>query len=201
MTPLTLQVLRRLTTYALGAIVLLWAVPPALRHFALIGPGVGEQIESAARALEAARTYGADERSAPYRAGAQALERARREQAQGRRHAALAAAEQARAQAVEAQRRALAERDELRRKATATIDAIDHELNALEALYDQVTRDLPDRASEARLLSLMKATRQAGARLFLAYEQGDHRKVVADADQALATLAAARATLAAAARH
>jgi hypothetical protein len=199
-TPLTLQVLRRLTTYALVAVALLWAVPPVLRHFGQIGPSIEQQIAGAQRALEAARIYGADERLASFRAAEGALERARREHSRGHRRAAHVAAEEARAHAVDAQRLTLAERDELRRRATAVVEQIDRELNALEALYDQAARDA-DKAGVAPLLSLMKTARQTGARLFVAYEQGDHRRVVAEADATLRALAQARAKLAAAARH
>lgn len=200
MTPLTLQVLRRLSGYALVAIVLLWVVPPVLRHFGLIGPSIEQQIDGAQRALDAARVYGADERLASFRTAQADLERARLDMARGQRRAAHVAAEEARAHAIDAQRLALAERDELRRRATGVVDEIDRELNALETLYDRVTRDA-DKATSVRLLSLMKATRQTGAKLFLAYEQGDHRKVVAEADQTLATLAEARRTFEVAARR
>lgn len=200
MSPLMLQVLRRLSSYVLLAIVLLWAVPPALRHFGLIGPSIEQQIEGARRALEAARVYGADERLAPFRTAGADLERARRELAVGRRRAAHAAAGEAREHAVDAQRLALAERDELSRRAASVVAEIDRGLNALETLYDQATRDA-DKATAARLLSLMKATRQKGARLFLAYEQADHRQVVAESEATLRALDEARRTLEAAARH
>lgn len=194
MSPLTLHVLRRLATYALVLAVLLGGVLPALRYFGLVGPSVEQQIEASQRALDAARTYGADERVAEFRAAQAELERARKAAGQGQRVAARRAADAARERAIDAQRVALAERADLRSRATAAVDEVDHELNALETLFDETTRGLP-KAEVAPLLSLMKSARQTGARLYVAFEQGDFRTVVAGRDATLAALADARRTL------
>jgi len=74
------------------------------------------------------------------------------------------------------------------------VNATDDRLNELEDLYAQATVG-KDKATVASLLSLMKASRQAGAGLFLAYEQRDYEHVVTAEPAATEALRAARATL------
>lgn len=194
MSPLTLHVLKRAGWAAFVATLLLWTLPPVLRWFGWLGPAAAEQVQSAERALEAARSFGADARLPAWTRAHEALARARRALSAGERREALRAAREARQAAVDAQRAALAERADLARRATAVIERLDTELNALDSQFEQAARGRP-RARLARQVSLMKATRQAVARLFVAFEQNDHRAVVEGEAEALRTLAQARRTL------
>lgn len=197
MSPLTLHALKRLALYALVAAALLAGLPPLLREFGWLGPGPAEQVASAGRAIEAAREYGADERQPSFAAALAEHARAQRAAAAGERLSAVRAARDARRHAVASQGAALAERAELARRAGAVIEELDAALIALDAHFESATRGRPRREQSAQI-SLMKATRQSVARLFVAFEQGDHRAVVEGRAQALATLAAASAQLGAA---
>lgn len=192
MSPLTLQVLRRLTIYAVVLTVLLVAGPPLLGRLGWLGPGVDERIATAQRALDVARAYGADPQQADWRAAQDALQRARQALQRGARRAAQTEAESARVQAVAAQRQALAERDELRQQSTRIVEDIDAALSALDSLYGQVAPQQP-KPEAARLLTLMKQSRATGAALFVAYEQRDYRRVVRQAPDVRRALESARA--------
>jgi hypothetical protein len=199
MSPLLALFLRRLAIAAIALAVLLLVVPRLLRHLGVVGPRPAELVESAARSLDAARTYGAGEELSAYRAAVVELEKARRllaEGAAGRaRKAALAASEQA----IVAQRQALARREDERRTGQAVVDDVDRRLNQLEELYAQVTPRL-DKASTGVFLTRMKEARQAGAGLILAYEQGNYRKVMDDEAEVRASLDGVRTDLLAATR-
>jgi hypothetical protein len=194
MRPVTLHFLRRLALYVLLLAFLLAVVPWALRESGVIGPSVADEIAGASRTVEAARAYGASDESRPLGAAERELALARSRAAAGDNHAARRAARDARDHGIEAQRSALAERETLRRSARIVVNATDDRLNELEDLYAQATVG-KDKATVASLLSLMKASREEGAGLFLAYEEGDYRHVVGDEPGVTKALRAARETL------
>jgi hypothetical protein len=196
--PLAVQVLRRLALLALVAAAALAALPPALRE---LGMGGGPQgaVDAAARGIDVARSYGARESDPPLAAALAELERARGLLARGQGRPARSAAHAARERAVEAQRAALARREDTRRRAQQVVLGIDKRISALEELYGQVTPGL-DRPTVNRLLDVMKEARAAGAALFLAQQQGSHDKVVAEEAATVEVLEAARRQLEAARR-
>lgn len=194
MRPLALYLLRRVAVYALTLAFLLAAVPWGLTELGLLGPTPAEQIEAAARVLEAARAYGATAEQPALKAGVAALDRARQLAASQRGREARHAALEARRHGVEAQRQALAVREDTRRRAKRLVDATDDLLNELEDLYTEAAAG-KTKAQVASLLSLMKDARKAGAGLFLAYEQEDYARVLADEPAATETLAGARSAL------
>lgn len=195
MRPVTLHFLRRLALYVLVIAFLLAAVPWALREAGVIGPSVAEEISSAARTIEAARAYGASSQSRHLAEAERALEAARDRAAAGDSRAARHAARDAREHGIEAQRNALGEREIQRRRARIIVNATDDRLNELEDLYAQATVG-KDKATAAALLSLMKASREQGAGLFLAYEERDYVRVVSAEPAVTQALHAARETLA-----
>jgi hypothetical protein len=197
MSPLALQFLRRMTTWALVLAVLLAFGPRVATELGLMGPGVQGEIEAAERAMAAARAYGADESQPALRAAQQELDRSRQLASKGERREARHAALRARARAVEAQRDALASREEHRRRAMQAVQDVDRLLNELEDTYSDATTGL-DKPTVNHLLGLMKEARQVGAGLELAFEQGDYAKVLATEKDTRDSLAAVRATLQAA---
>jgi hypothetical protein len=199
MSPLLAVFLRRVAFAAIALAVLLLVVPRLLRQLGVVGPRPAELVESAARSLEAARTYGAGEELSAYRAAVVELEKARRLLAEGEAQSARKAALAASEQAIVAQRQALARREDERRAGQAVVDDVDRRLNQLEEIYAQVTPRL-DKASTSRLLARMKEAREAGAGLILAYEERDYRKVMADEADVRARLDGIRTDLLAAAR-
>jgi hypothetical protein len=200
MTPLTIVVLRRLSVYALCLAALLVVVPRVLGLLGVIGPSPVERLAAGERAVAAARSYGADESSAALKAALLALDEARSLNARGERLASRRATDRAVDQAIAAQRQALADAELTRRRAEALVEEIDAALNGLDDLYSEVSRGLP-RSEVTRLLSLIKSSRQAGAVLFLAYEQGNMGKVVAEGEAVKRQLGEARAQLAALRKH
>jgi hypothetical protein len=196
--PLTLALLRRVAIYALLLAGALLAVPAALTELGLIGPTAEQTIDTASRALQAARLYGGDD-SPAYAEAARELDRARRLAHEGSERAARHAAENARHSAVAAQRAGLVQRDDERRRAEAIVEDVDKQLNELENLYDKVTPKL-DKDSVSRLLSQMKEARKSGGGLFLAFEQGNYGKVLSDKPAAQAVLTATREAFTSSAR-
>jgi hypothetical protein len=194
MRPLALYLLRRLALYALLLTALLILVPWALRQAGLIGPSAAAQVASAARVIQAARAYGATDGTSELGRAERALAEARKRAAAGDQRGARSAAEEARTNGLAAQRTALAAQEDLRSRARAIVNATDDRLNELEDLYAQATSG-KDKATVSSLLSLMKVSRQEGAGLFLAYEEGDYARVVGSAPAATAALQAARETL------
>lgn len=194
MRPLALHLLRRVAVYALTLAFLLAAVPWGLTELGLLGPTPAEHIEAAARVLEAARAYGATPEQPALRAGLAALDRARELAAAQRGREARRAAAQARRHGIEAQRLALATREDARRRAKRVVDATDDLLNDLEDLYTEAAagKSKPQMAS---LLSLLKDARKTGAGLFLAYEQEDYARVLAEEPAANEMLLGVRAAL------
>jgi hypothetical protein len=199
MSPLLALFLRRLALAAIAAAVVLLVAPRLLGRLGVVGPRPAELVESASRSLEAARSYGAGQELAAFRAAEVELEKARRLLAEGARGGARKAALAATEQAIAAQRQALARREDERRAGQAVVDDVDRRLNQLETIYAQVTPRL-DKAATNRLLARMKEARQAGAGLILAYEQGNYRKVMADEAEVREGLDGVRTELLAAAR-
>ena len=179
MSPLAVQILRRVAVYSVALTVLLAVVPPLFVEVGLLGPGVRGEIEAAERAVAAARAYGAKDDEPALGAALTELQRARDLAGRGHeregRHAALRAQESA----VKAQRTALAGREESRRRAHKVVEEVDRAVNDLEDLYAAMTPGL-EKPALSRLFSLMKNARQTGGGLVLAYEQGSYEKVLAD---------------------
>jgi hypothetical protein len=194
-----IQLLRRLTIYALAASVAIWAVPRLLVEFGVIGPTPEETIATAERALEAARTYGATPDIQAFAAAQKELERARALAAQEKGREARHASKQAQKLAVEAQRRALVRRDETRQHAERVYNDLDRLVNDLEKLYSAATPGL-EKKQVGELLSLMKATRVAAGTVFLAYEREDFQAVVEGEAKARAAVAQMKSSLEAARR-
>jgi hypothetical protein len=194
MRPVTLHFLRRLALYALVIAFLVATVPWALEEAGVIGPSVADEIAAAARTVEAARAYGASSESRDLAEAERDLATARGRAAAGDSHAARHAARDARGHGISAQRSALGERELLRRRARIIVNATDHRLNELEDLYAQATVG-KDKATVAALLSLIKSSREEGAGLFLAYEEGDYPHVVSEEPAVTKALEGARETL------
>ena len=181
MTPFTVQVLRRVAVLAGLAALALAVTPWALRWAGLLGPSPEQDVAAASRSLQAARSFGASRDDPALEAAEGELARARELLAAGRRRAARMAAHRAEELAIQAQRVALAGREAARRRAEAVVSDVDRQLNRLEDLYDRGARGLP-RSRQAPLLSRMKAARQAGGGIFLAFDQGQYARVLEQAD-------------------
>ncbi len=194
MRPVALHLLRRVAVYALALALLLAALPWGLTELGLLGPTPAEHIEAAARVLEAARAYGATAEQPALKAGLAALDRARLAAAAQNGREARRAATEAREHGVDAQRVALATREDARRSAKRLVDATDDLMNDLEDLYTEAAAG-KTKAQTASLLSVMKEARRAGAGLFLAYEQEDYARVLADEPAASEILVGARSAL------
>jgi hypothetical protein len=177
------HLLKRVAVLALSTAVLLLLVPRMLVELGLLGPSPEERVASAERALGVARAYGAKPEDAAVRAAEQELATARRLVSEGRGREARGPAGRASAQAVAAQREALVRRDEARRRAKAVVDEIDRRINGLEDLYASVTPGLP-KPEVSRLFSRMKRAREASGTLFLAFEEGQHDRLIAEAPKA-----------------
>lgn len=197
MSPLTIQILKRFSVYALVLAALLLTLPRILTDFGLLGPDTSEQLGVAERAVAAARAYGAEEDQTALHSAVTTLAEAQLLARKGERRAAHHAAQRALAAAVEAQRLALADGEQTRRRAAAIVDEIDGLLNGLDDLYREATPGLTHERS-ADLLSVMRSARQTGASLVLAYEQRNYRKVLADEPSVRAVLTQARTQLEAA---
>ena len=176
-----------MSIYLLALAALIAAAPWALRELGLSGPTPREKIQVAERTLLAARSYGAREDQAVFRNALAALEQARDLERGGKGREAVRKALEAERLGIESQRTSLAAREDMRRRARIVVDSTDDELNALEDLYAELSAR-KDEEMMGRLLSRMKAARQAGAGLFLAYEEGDYARVMATREAALETL-------------
>lgn len=198
LSPLLLQLLRRLAVFALIAAALFMLGPRVLLELGVLGPSPQQEVEAAARAIAAARAYGAAEDQPDLAAALRDLERAREMAGAGKGHDARRMAAQVHAHAVHAQRAALAAREDARRRAKLAVDRIDDQMNRLEDLYAQVAAGRGAHNDTAPLMSLMKNARQTGASLFLAYEQGEYLRVIDGEGPALEVLAGAEERLRAA---
>jgi hypothetical protein len=164
MSPLAVLLLRRIGLYALVLAALILAGPPILTTFGVIGPSLEEEIDAAARSLQAARSYGAQESEANYLRGSQALERARQHAARKERWQSRRAIAEALASAIEAQRAALATREELRRSAQKVVSDVDRQLNELEDLFTDASK-VVGKEESARLFGMMKSVRALDRRV------------------------------------
>jgi hypothetical protein len=194
MRPLALHLLRRAALYALVAATLLLIVPRFLMEFGVLGEDAGATVGRAARAVDAARAYGASPEMPALREADRQLQIARDLVRRGENREARRAAAAAQASAVEAQRAALVAQQEQHQRAEAIVDDVDKRLNALEESYTVMTTGL-DKATVAPLFSLMKTARAAGGGLTLAYEQGDYAKVLRDEQAAIQVIESTRTTL------
>lgn len=194
MSPLLVQFLRRLTVVVLLVAALLLVLPRVLTELGVLGPSAGDQVASAAKAVEAARSYGADDQLPSYLAAGKDLEEAQALLRSGRVREARRAALRAAEKAVVAQRDALVRRDAERRRAEAIVAEADRRLIELEALYGRASKTM-GKARMAELLDLMKAARQAGSGLILLYEEDDFARVIEGEKAAFATLDAVRESL------
>ena len=199
MSPLALQLLRRIAGYALVFALLLWAAPKLLGGLGLFGPSLDDEIATAERLLHAAKSYGASEAEPAYARAAQALQRAREASSRNERWQARRAIAEARESAIDAQRLALATREETRRTAQRVINEVDRGLNELEDLYSEVSKTI-DKKEADRLFALMKATRKSSATLFLLFEEQSYAKVAAGEKEVKELLAQTRQQLQAARR-
>jgi hypothetical protein len=195
MSPLLVGLLKRLALWGLVGAAILVIGPPVLTEFGLLGPSLDEILEGTARSVETARLYGATDELPSFAAANRELEAAKDLGAHGEMRRARHAARRAGAHAIAAQREALARKEAERRRADAIHDEIDAALNELEDLYDRVERRNPKGAAEP-LLSTMKAARQAGAGLILAYEEGNYRKVIVEEETVKQLLRAYREEIA-----
>ena len=176
------------------AAALLLVVPRVLTELGVLGEDAATAVERAARAVEAARAYGATAEMPAMREAEQRLQSARDLVRRGEKREARRAAAAAAADAVEAQRAALVARQEEHRRAEAIVDDVERRLDDLEDSYGAVTTGL-DKTAVAPLFSLMKAARAAGGGLTLAYEQGDYAKVLRDQPAAVQVIESTRTTL------
>jgi len=194
MSPLLVLFLRRLALLALVLAVLLLVLPRLLTELGLLGPTAEELIGSASSAVEAARSYGANEEVASFVEAEKELQEARALLQARRLREARKAAARTTAQAVIAQRDGRIHRDQSRRRADAIVRDVDRRLIELEALYGRVSK-MVDKKRVTELLTLMKGARQAGAGLMLAFEQDDYARVIAGEAAAFAILDAVREEL------
>ena len=155
MSPLAVELLRRLSLLAIVVSVCLLVMPRALSEFGVIGPGVDEQIAATERSLTVAQAYGAGPHDPAFHAAQDALTEARRLARDGQAWSARAAVKKASAHAVAAQRAALTSREGHRRQAATIAADMDGRLNDLEALYSQATRGSGASAAEKVLLPTM----------------------------------------------
>lgn len=200
MSPLLVRALRRLAGFAVVLAIGLLLVYKVLPAFGLLGPTAAEEIETTASSLETARVYGAVPGQPSLDAAQAGLARARELLAGGRNRAAKQAALEARELAIAAQREALARREDERRRSRQIVAEIDRLLSALEESYSKAAEG-KDKAATSRLLAVMRASREAGASLFLAFEQGNFHKVIAERQAVEAQLAEAKASLEAARKN
>jgi hypothetical protein len=190
MSPLALELVRRLSRLLLILAALLIIVPPALTRLGLWGPTVPEQIEAAERSLAAARAYGGRDEDAAFAAARDSIAEARAFQNRREEWSARQAARRASAQAIEAQRVALTAREAARRQSALLASDIDRRMGELDDLYSDVTPGL-DKETASTLVGVMKEARRKGAGVLLAIEEGDYRRAVAQEPEASQTLTAA----------
>ena len=191
--------LRRIAIVAVLASLALWLGPRGLVELGILGPTAEQRIDSAGRTLRAAESYGATPATRGFADAKRALAEAQGLLAQGRSRDARKAADRAGALAIQAQRGALLAAEQDRRRAEAVVKDLDARVNALEERFDQVTPGLPKPAVSA-LLSSMKEARQAAGTVFLAWEKGEPRRVLAGEAPARAAVDAAARGLEQAAR-
>jgi hypothetical protein len=193
--PLAVELLRRLSLLAIVISLVLVALPRALSEFGVIGPGVDEQLTATERALEVARAYGGGPEDPAFHAAEESLAEARRLARAGESWSARSTVRRASEQAVGAQRSALTAREAHRRQAATIATDIDQRMNDLEDLYGRVTRGPGESAAEKALLPVMKDARRIGATVLLAIDQGEYGKAIALNPEAQVKLDEARKAL------
>ena len=198
MSPLLVVFLRRLAVLALVVTVLLLVLPRLLTNMGVLGPTPEELIGTAASAVEAARSYGANEDLPSFVEAEKELLAAQQQLRAGRHRESRRAALRSAERAVVAQRDGLIQRDQNRRRADAIVKDVDRRLIELETLYSRASR-VVSKKRLTELLSLMKGARQAGSGLVLAFEQNDFARVIAGEAAAFATMDSVRYELRAAA--
>src|SRR5438270_9982492 len=132
MSPLAVELIRRLSVLGLVLSLLLLVVPRALSELGLWGPGIEEQVGAAQRSLDAARAYGGRSEDPAFRSAEEELSRARKLAESGQGWSARRAVRHAAADAIEAQRIALTTHESARRQAASVAADIDRRLNELE---------------------------------------------------------------------
>ncbi len=189
--------MRRATLYAgllsIGLLLYFKVLPAA----GLVGPSAQEEVEATARALETARVYGAEPGMPAFDAAGVELAKARALLAAGQAFGARKAALEARTRAIAAQREALTRREDERRRAQQVVEEIDRLLSELEDAVKAAAAGR-DKDERNRLITIMKESRQAGAGLFLDFEQNQYRKVLAEGEAVKTHLVGAKLSLQAA---
>lgn len=189
-----LRLLRRIAILALILSVSLVVAPRILTHYGMVGPALPETLDESARAIATARSYGAPPDDPEVAAAERMLAEARALAAAGKEVDARLFARGATARAVEAQKAALVERTRSHREAEAVYDDLDRQINDLEKLYAKVAPGL-EKETTSQLLSVMKVTRATAGTVFLAYEQKDYARVLAQQEKARNAVSAAREKL------
>jgi hypothetical protein len=187
MSPLALELVRRLSVLAVVLAAALLVVPWALNSLGVIGPDVQDRIGAAERALQVAREYGGVPTDAEFQKAEAELASARRLAGDGDAWQARRAAGRAAEQAVAAQRVALTAREGARRQVASVGADIDRKMNDLEELYARLAPEMGKTRAEA-FVPRMKSARRAGAAVLLAIEEGDYRRALEMAPEALANL-------------
>jgi hypothetical protein len=194
MSPLAVELVRRVSWFAVFLALALLAVPRVLTELGVWGPSSVDRIAAAERTLATARAYGGGEEDAAYRTAAGHIVEARALLARGEERRAGKAARRASEAAIEAQRAALGVRESRRRQASLAAIEIDRLMNDLEDLYAQVSPGT-DKETASRLLSTMKEARRKGASVLLAVEEGEYARAIGQEAAARETLEAARRQL------
>jgi hypothetical protein len=194
MSPLAVELVRRLSWFALVLAGVLFALPSALSELGVWGPSAPDHVAAAGRAIETARAYGGSDEEPSFRSAQQEAERARKLLEAGDARRARQAAREASRLAVEAQRAALTARESERRQAALVAIDIDRRLGDLEALYSEVTPAM-DKDTASSLVSMMKEARRKGAGVMLAVEEGEYDRAAEQESSAKETLDAVRARL------
>jgi DNA anti-recombination protein RmuC len=194
MSPLLVRAMRRATIYAglltIG-LVTYFKILPAL---GVTGPSPADEVEATARALHTATLYGAEAGMPAFDEAQKEMQAARALLAAGQGFGARKAALAARTGAIAAQREALTRREDERRRAQQAVDEIDKLLNDLEDANKTAAAG-QEKDERNRLITIMKESRQAGAALFLAFEQNNYRKVLSEEAAVKASLAASKTAL------
>jgi hypothetical protein len=187
--PLAIELLRRLSLLALALSVVLLVVPTVLSELGVWGPGLEEQLDAVDGALQVARVYGARPEDPSHHEAEKTLAEARHLAQTGSAWRARQVAKRAAASALQAQREALTARAAARRQAASAASDIDRRLNELEDLYAHATRDpSASGAQKKALLPLMKEARRAGAGVLLAIEEAEYDRAFSLQADAVATL-------------
>jgi len=194
MSPLALELVRRMSWLALACALVLLAVPRVTTELGLWGPSVEDEIGSAERALHAAKDYGAREDEPAFVAVRREIDEARRHLRQDEDWRARRSARRATEHAIEAQRVALTARETARRQSATVAVEIDRRLNDLEAVYTELAVGA-DKPTTSAMISVMKDARRKGASVLLAIEEGDYRRAVGQEAAAIATLDTAKQRL------